>query len=199
VKLTRGLTIIIGVVVLVALLGAGFFLVVKPARDSVSDLDQQIEDARSQIQTEQNRALRLKELQQDPEQFVRQLDDLQQRLPENVQLADVVEQIDHAAEEAGLDFSSFKASNPSSEGSYYKADLEIEMLGRYFNMVEFFNHVERLPRTVKVVKVSMVEDDDTLPYLQITITAKVFFSSAEGVDLRLTEQAPAPTTPTEGQ
>ncbi len=119
-------------------------------------------------------------------------------MPDNVQLSDVVEQLDHAAEEAGLNFSSFTAANPVNAGGFFSADLEIEMLGRYFNVVEFFNHIERLPRSVKITRVAMVEDDDTLPYLQVTMTAKVFFTSANGVDLRVSQQTPATTAPQQG-
>lgn len=200
-KITPTLQLILGVVVCLLILALGWFLVISPAKKSVSDTQQKIDDTQQQIQIEQNRAIQLKQFQQDPTQFTRQIDALKERLPDNVQLSDIIDEIDHAAEEAGLDFFSVKPSNPISSGSFYEVDLELVMNGRYFNLVEFFNHIEALPRTVKFVTLNIVEDDDTLPYLQITLTAKAYFTSATGVDLLLQQgqtTAPAPTTGTGG-
>ncbi len=198
-KITPTLQLIAGVVVCLLVLALGYFFIVSSAKKGVSDKQQQIDITQQQIQTEQNRAVQLKELQKDPQQFLRQIDALKERLPENVQLSDIINQIDHAAEESGLDFFSVTPSNPVSSGSYYSLDLQLVLNGRYFNLVEFFNHIEALPRTIKVVKLAIVENDDTLPYLQITLTARAFFSSATGVDLLL-QQSPgaAPAGTTEG-
>jgi type IV pilus assembly protein PilO len=192
-KITPGLQLIAGVVACLLVLALGYFLVVSPAKKAVDDTQTKIDDTQQQIQVEQNRAVQLKEFQKDPQQFLRQIDALKERLPENVQLSDVITQIDYAAEEAGLDFFSVKPNNPVSSGNFYSVDLEVVLNGRYFNLVEFFNHTERLPRTVKVVKLALVEDDDKLPYLQITLSMKAFFSSATGVDLLLPQSATAPT------
>ncbi len=182
-KITPAIQMILGVVVCLLVLALGYFFVISPAKKSVSDTQQKIDDAQQQIQIEQNRAIKLKEYQKDPTQFTRQIDALKERLPENVQLSDVINQLDHAAEESGLDFFSVKPSNPVNAGNFYSVDLEVVLNGRYFNLVEFFNHIEALPRTIKVMKLAIVEDDDTLPYLQITLTAKAYFTSATGVDL----------------
>ncbi len=192
-KITPGLQLIAGVVACLLVLALGYFLVVSPAKKAVDDTQAKIDDTQQQIQVEQNRVVQLKEFQKDPQQFLRQIDALKERLPENVQLSDVITQIDYAAGEAGLDFFSVKPNNPVSSGNFYSVDLEVVLNGRYFNLVEFFNHIERLPRTVKVVKLALVEDDDKLPYLQITLSMKAFFSSATGVDLLLPQSATAPT------
>ncbi len=194
-KLTPGVRLIAGVLVCVLVLALGYFFIISPAKKAVDDTQTQIDNTQQQIQIEQNKAVQLKQYQQDPQQFTRQIDALKERLPENVQLSDVINQIDHAAEEAGLDFSSVKPANPVSSGNFFSVDLEMVLNGRYFNLVEFFNHIEKLPRTVKVVKLSIVEDDDTLPYLEITLTAKAFFTSSTGVDLLLQGGSTTTTTP----
>ncbi len=190
-KISPTLQLILGVVVCLLILALGYFLVISPAKKSVSDTQQKIDDTQQQIQIEQNRAIQLKQFQQDPTQFTRQIDALKERLPDNVQLSDIIDELDHAAEEAGLDFFSVKPNNPISSGSFYEVDLNLVLNGRYFNLVEFFNHIEALPRTIKVVKLALAEDDDTLPYLQITLDVKAYFTSATGVDLLLQQAAPA--------
>lgn len=196
-KITPGLRLIAGAVACLLVLALGYFLVLSPAKKGVSDTQKKIDDTQQQIQIEHNKAVQLKEFQKDPQQFLRQIDVLKERLPENVQLSDVINQIDHAAEESGLDFFSVKPGSPISSGNFYSVDLEVVLDGRYFNLVEFLNRIEALPRTIKVLKLAIVEDDDKLPYLQITLTMKAFFTSATGVDLLIPQQPAA--APTGGQ
>ncbi len=169
-------------IICVIVLVLGLFLIVFPQRNKVGEVEDRIAEVETSIQTEQNRLSQLKQLEKDPEQFTRQIEVLKQRIPENVELADVIEQIDHAAEEAGLDFFSFTPSIPVAAQNYYTMTCEATFNGRYFNLVEFFNHVERLPRSVKVVKLEIQEADAGLPYIQAVITFRVFFTTTQGIE-----------------
>ncbi len=173
--------IICGIVLLL-----GLFLIVFPQRNKVSEVESEIESVEVSIQSEQNRLNQLKQYEKDPEQFTRQIEVLKERIPENVELADVIEQIDHAAEEAGLDFVSFTPSIPVAAGSYYVMTCTAILNGRYFNLVEFFNHIERLPRSVKVVKLDVSAADAGLPYIQANITLRAFFTTNQGIEKLVT-------------
>ncbi|MBC7246631.1 MAG: type 4a pilus biogenesis protein PilO [Actinobacteria bacterium] len=175
-----------GAIVCVIVLVLGLFLIVFPQRNKISEVDAEIENMEASVQAEQNRLSQLKQYEKDPEQFTRQIEVIKERIPENIELADVIEQIDHAAEEAGLDFYSFTPSIPVAAGNYYVMTCETVFNGRYFNLVEFFNHIERLPRSVKVVKLAINEADAGLPYIQATITMRVFFTSNQGIEKILT-------------
>ena len=54
--------------------------------------------------------------------------------------------------------------------------------GRYFNLVEFFNRIERLPRSVKVVFLDIAASDGGLPYLQIRVDFRAFFTTNQGIE-----------------
>ena len=185
-RIGAGLKLLAGAIVCVIVLVLGLFLIVFPQRNKTSEVDTEIENVETSIQAEQNRLSQLKQYEKDPEQFTRQIEVIKERIPENVELADVIEQIDHAAEEAGLDFYSFTPTIPVAAGSYYVMTCETVFNGRYFNLVEFFNHIERLPRSVKVVKLVIGEADAGLPYIQATITMRVFFTSNQGIEKLLT-------------
>lgn len=185
-RIGAGLKLLAGAIVCVIVLVLGLFLIVFPQRNKISEVDTEIENVEASVQAEQNRLSQLKQYEKDPEQFTRQIEVIKERIPENVELADVIEQIDHAAEEAGLDFYSFTPSIPVAAGNYYVMTCETVFNGRYFNLVEFFNHIERLPRSVKVVKLVIGEADAGLPYIQATITMRVFFTSNQGIEKLLT-------------
>lgn len=189
VRIGAGLWLLVGALICVIVLVLGLFLVVFPQRNKVSEVEDQIEEVESSIQVEQNRLSQLRQLEKDPEQFTRQIEVIKERIPENVGLAEVIDLIDHAAEESGMDFYSFTPSLPVAAQNYYVMTCDVVLNGRYFNLVEFFNHVERLPRSVKVVKLQIGEGDAGLPYIKANITLRVFFTSTKGIENLI----PAPT------
>ncbi len=186
-KINPRFYLIIVVVVAIILLAIGVAFIVLPEKNKVSDLDGQISSVKSEYSKEQGRQAQLEAYNKDPEQFTRQISALDGKIPENVDLADVVQQLDYAAEKAGLDFFSLTPEMPVQQGKFYVSSIATVLNGRYFNMVEFFNQVEKLPRSIKPVILAVSAGEDTLPYLQITVTFKIFFTTPNGVELLLTK------------
>jgi len=182
IRASSGLWLLVGALICIIILVLALFLVVFPQKNKVSDVDEEISETEQSIQFEQNRLNQLKQYDKDPEQFTRQIDVLKERIPENVELADIIQQIDHAAEESGLDFFSITPGLPVSSGNFYTVTCEAIFNGRYFNLVEFFNHIERLPRSFKVILLDIVASDDGLPYLQITVQFRAFFTTTQGIE-----------------
>ncbi len=180
--------VVVFAVVLAVVLG---FLLVMPEKNKVGKADEEIAAARADYQRELGRQAQLQAFQKDPEQFRRQIAALQGKIPEKVDLADVVQQLDYCAEKGGLDFYSFAPRLPVQAASFYVFDVETIFYGRYFNLVEFFNHIERLPRSIKPVFLELNPGDDGLPYLEINITFRVFFTAPEGVEMMMEQGAPA--------
>jgi len=189
IRASSGLWLLVGALVCIIILVLALFLIVFPQKNKVSDVDEEITETEQSIQYEQNRLNQLKQYDKDPEQFTRQIDVLNERIPENIELADIIQQIDHAAEESGLDFFSITPELPVSSGSFYTVTCEAIFQGRYFNLVEFFNHIERLPRSFKVILVDIVASDDGLPFLQITIQFRAFFTTNQGIENLVTAPA----------
>lgn len=183
-----GLWLLVGLLVCIVVLILGLFIIVFPQRNKVSELNDQIEKTKADIQLEQNRLNQLRQYEKDPEQFTRQIDAIKQKIPDNVGLSDIFHQIDSAAAAAGIDFYSVKPSLPVSTGGYYAITFDAKFYGRYFNLVEFFNQIETLPRTVKVVYLDLVASDDGLPYLDITMKFRAFFTTDKGVETLVQKQ-----------
>ena len=182
IRASSGLWIIVGILVCVIVFVLALFLLIIPQSNKSGDVQEDIDKTETNIQMEQNRLNQLKQYEKDPEQFLRQIDVLKERIPDEVELADIIQQIDHAAEESGLDFYSIIPQVPVSSGSFYTVTCQAIFNGRYFNLVEFFNHIERLPRSVKVVYLEIAASDDGLPYLQINMNFRCFFTSTQGIE-----------------
>jgi Tfp pilus assembly protein PilO len=181
-KASSGVWILLGVIICIIIIVLALFLIVFPKKNKVGEAQTQIDDIEMRINTERNRLSQLKQYEKDPEQFLRQIDVLEERIPSNVELADIMQEIDYAAEEAGLDFVSFTPDFPVTSQSLYAVTSEVNMRGRYFNLIEFFNHIERLPRSVKVVSLSVAASDEGLPYLTIRIVFRSFFTTEQGIE-----------------
>ena len=182
IKASSGLWLILAALVCVVIFVLAFMFLVLPQSRKVGETEEKIDSVETSIQLEQNRLNQLKQYEKDPEQFTRQIDVLKERIPDDVELADIIQQIDYAAEEAGLDFYSIIPQIPVSSGTFYTVTCEAVFHGRYFNLVEFFNHVERLPRSVKIVTLDLTPNDAGLPYLQISLNFKAFFTTTQGVE-----------------
>lgn len=183
-----GLWLLVGFLVCIVVLILGLFIVVFPQRNKLNDIQDQIEKTKTDIQLEQNRLSQLKQYEKDPEQFTRQIDAIKQKIPDDVRLSEIFHQIDSAAETAGIDFYSVKPSLPVSMGNYYTVTFDAKFYGRYFNLVEFFNQLESLPRTVKVVYLDLAGSDDGLPYLDITMKFRAYFTTEKGVESLVQKQ-----------
>lgn len=182
IKIGAGIWLLIGVLICVVVLVLGMLLIVFPQKSKIGDVEKDIDSVEASILTEKNKLNQLKQYEKDPQQFQCQIDAIKGRVPERVELADIIQLIDHTAEEAGLDFYSFKPTAPVASEGFYVVTCEVVFNGRYFNMIEFFNHMERLPRTVKVVKIDATASDNKLPFLTITITLRTYFTTDQGVE-----------------
>jgi Tfp pilus assembly protein PilO len=189
--------LILVIVLAVILFAVGFMLLVLPEKNKVSKAGDDVNKAKSEYQREQGRQAQLVNYDKDPEQFVRQINALKDKIPENVDLADVIQELDYAAEKSGLDFFSFIPGLPYQTSTYYVSTVETVFQGRYFNLVEFFNHIERLPRTIKPVILTIIPSEDGLPYLEMTITFRIFFTTPKNVEKLLPQAAPGASTSTE--
>ncbi|OFW55644.1 MAG: hypothetical protein A2Y75_05520 [Candidatus Solincola sediminis] len=182
IKVGPGIWLLIGALVCLVIFVLGLFVIVFPQKTKASDIDKQITETEQSIGLEGNRLSQLKQYEKDPDQFNRQIDALKEKIPETVELADIIQLLDHAAEESGLDFFSFKPSTPVSSSGIYVVTSEVSLQGRYFNLIEFLNQIERLPRTIKVVSLEIAPSDDSLPYLEIVLTLRAYFTTDLGIE-----------------
>jgi Tfp pilus assembly protein PilO len=191
VKINPRLYIVLVIVIAVIIAAVLLFFLVMPQKNKVGDVEDEITKTKADYQRELGRQAQLQTYQKDPEQFQRQIVALQDKIPEKVDLADVVQELDYCAEKGGLDFFSFTPDLPVQTTSFYVFNVETVFYGRYFNLVEFFNHIERLPRSIKPVFLEILPGDDLLPYLEIRVTFRVFFTTPDEVELMVESSKPA--------
>src|SRR4030042_4536581 len=104
IKICACILLILGILICVVILVVGLFVIVFPQKNKIGDVEKQITSVDASIQQEKNGLSQLKQYEKDPMQFLRQIDALNERIPERVELGDIIQLIDYVAEEAGVDF-----------------------------------------------------------------------------------------------
>jgi Tfp pilus assembly protein PilO len=195
---------LLAVVVAMAILAAGWFLLVAPKRSEASDLRDQTSSA------EQNNAqltMKLKQLKAlAPELPKREAEfaAIRRQIPDNPALPDLIRQLTVAADKSGSTVVSLAPATPvplvqtgqptssgagSSTEQLLQVPLSIEMRGSYSELEDFVGRLEKLRRVVLVsaFDLEQAEGDTSLTdQLKLTLTSRVYMVNPAPVT------APAP-------
>src|SRR3954471_10072321 len=190
-----------------AILAAGWFLVVKPQRSHAASLRTQtasVKTSNGQLQSQVNQ---LKQQQKDLPAQQKLLAQIATKIPDNPALPALIRQLSSAAEGAGVDLVSLSPGAPvvatatgtAAASPLASVPLTVQVHGSYFNVVQFFSAVENLNRAMLVTGFSLAPGADpaaaaptsstTSNGLNASITAQVFESPQVAA-------ATTPTTPT---
>jgi Tfp pilus assembly protein PilO len=214
----------LGTAVLVAALLIGsWFLLVSPKKAAAADLTTQTDAqiaANAQLETEISV---LKAQSKNLPEMQAKLARLDTKIPSDPQLPTLIRQLSEAADRAGVDLVSLTPSAPAvvgvtpgttvtdTAGTLNAITLGIVATGGYFELQQFFNEVENMPRALLVNKSDLTDTptDGTAPtttegsadasVLSATITAQVFLVPPAEVVVPTDPTAATTPTPTPAQ
>jgi Tfp pilus assembly protein PilO len=157
--------------VCLAVLAAGWFLVIKPQRAHASELRTQrvgVESHNSQLRSQVDQ---LRQEQKDLPAVQKLLSQIATKIPDNPALPALIRQLSAAADGAGVDLVSLSPGQPTVAGGAVGAvatttstagsaaaapaplatiPLAVQVRGTYFNVEQFFSAVEGLSRAMLV-------------------------------------------------
>jgi len=160
------------VVGIVAVLGAGWFLAVSPQRHHAADLRAQAETVTNANAQLQQRVAQLEQQKNGLPAQQRRLNQIAAKVPDNPALPALIRQLSTAANGAGVDLVSLSPSQPvamtptattsgttttststvpaAAAPSVMQIPVVIIVRGSYYNIENFFDAVEKLPRAVLI-------------------------------------------------
>jgi len=167
-------------VVCLAVLAAGWFLVIKPQRAHAADLRTQTQGVNANNAKLRSQVAQLRQQQKDLPAQQKQLSQIATKVPDNPALPSLIRQLSAAADGAGVDLLSLAPGQPAiaaapagaattttattSTGSSASAavsaplatiPLTVQVQGTYFNVEQFFSAVESLSRSMLVTGFSL--------------------------------------------
>lgn len=173
-----------------AILAAGWFLVVKPQRAHAGDLRTQTSSVQASNSKLQSQVSQLRQQQKDLPAQQKLLSQIATKIPDNPALPALIRQLSAAADGAGVNLLSLAPSAPAAVAPAVGAataaaplaavPITVQVQGSYFNVEQFFAAVESLSRAMLVTNFSLApasSSPGTAPGdLSASITAQVFES-----------------------
>src|SRR3954451_14633785 len=151
------------VVGIVAVLGAGWFLAVSPQRHHAAELRSKATAQESANVGLQNRVAQLEAQKKGLPAQQRRLNQIAAKVPDNPALPALIRQLSTAANGAGVDLVSLSPAQPAAmtpvtgtatasaaTSSVLQIPVVIVVQGSYYNIENFFDAVEKLPRAVLI-------------------------------------------------
>jgi Tfp pilus assembly protein PilO len=195
-------SIIIGVVAALVVLLLWWFLLWSPQRKKVDDAKARTDAAQQQVAQLRVTLSRLQELKRTEALKRSQIEALRVAVPDQPNLAQFILDANDAANKAGIDFLSVTPSPPAAAaartgtatGAPAAVNLAMSITGGYFQVLDFVNRLTDLPRIVVIDNLSLAAGDGT--NMTVSITARMFTTSAAPVAAPTTVPPGAPTTTT---
>lgn len=170
-----------------------------PQSKAISDARKRKEDAIQQTATLRDQLTRLQQSRRDQPLKQSQLETLRVAIPDQPNLAEFILDANDAASRAGIDFLSITPTPPSTTGtgttgttvaggtsgggSATPVPIRIAMTvtGGYFQVLDFMNRLNRLPRIVVIDNVSISAGGQGSTQLQVSLQERIFTTSSQPV------------------
>lgn len=134
---------------------AVFFLLISPNKLEVAKLNNELVNARMEVQKKQALEMRLPEFEQEIKAKDYELSLLRRQLPEEKEIPNLIDQISNIGTQSGLRFLTFKPRREVLKDFYAEVPVELKILGKFHNLVSFFDRISRLPRIVTISKLTI--------------------------------------------
>jgi type IV pilus assembly protein PilO len=153
-----------------SLAGAGVFwnFYVKPAQDSLTQRQAQLETIRADIQRGLATARRLPEFRRQVADLEAQLDRLRPVLPNEKDVADLLRRIQGMATQSNLTIRGFAPQAVATRQMYAEWPIGLQIEGTYHNLGDFLERVSKFPRIINVTGIHIKAKPDGGPGNSIT-------------------------------
>ncbi|KAA9131268.1 type 4a pilus biogenesis protein PilO [Marinihelvus fidelis] len=136
------------VLILVVLLVAGYFLLVKEKTEVLERVEQQEFALRSDFEEKQRKAANLPDYEQQLEEMQELLETMFRQLPGKTEMDKLLVDISQTALAAGIDVQLFEPLAEVQQDFYAERPISIRMMGNFHEFGEFVSGVAGLPRVV---------------------------------------------------
>jgi Tfp pilus assembly protein PilO len=181
-----GYSAVVTILIVAASIGTPWFGIMakvqefKKVRVVLAEKRMQLEDANQKKNS-------IGDLEQDIEEAEAEIAEVEQRLPNTKQAPELFQELDRLAELAQQDYKTMKASELKEESTYTEIPFEIELKANYHDLGLYINMIERSKRFAKVDALD-IEYDHEMPLSQtVNVTVSTFkfkskdrFSSGDG-------------------
>lgn len=146
--------IILGAVWLVVV-AVFYFLLYGAKIAEKSDLTVKLTGLKKTVAEKQQMANNVPRLKKEREELIAQLALALAQLPNEKEIANLLESISDAAKSSRLDILTFKPGKEAPKGFYAEVTIDMKVEGGYTNLIAFYEKVAGLPRIVNISRLTV--------------------------------------------
>jgi type IV pilus assembly protein PilO len=149
---------VIVVLIIVALLGAGYWFLIKDQMASLEQGERREMQLRAEFEDKQRRAANLPAYEAQLEEIERMFASLLQLLPSNAEIPSLLVDISQNALTVGLEIELFQPMPEVSRTFYADVPIQLRLRGNYEQLANFVSGVSAMPRIVTIHNVFIRPD-----------------------------------------
>ncbi len=167
---------LLGLVIAVLLYWAGHQYLLKPRKENLARLDQELSVLQTKIQEGRAAKAQLPRFRQEVQRLELELDKLLRILPARRNTPELLRRIRDLTEQGDFDLMRFTPGNFVEQEFYSEWPIAISLEGTYHNLALLFDRVSRFSRIINVedLRVNAVRDQESLQTISASFTAKTF-------------------------
>ena len=144
-----------GAALVVAIVAAGYFLLLNPNIDEMAQLDNKIEEASKKLDLYLTEGAKKEAITKEVAALSGTLVEKKRQLPLASEVPQLIHKIADIGEFLGLDIVAFKLE-PAKDNDFYKTiPLSVTVAGNYYQTAGFFDALQNLLRVVNIEKFTM--------------------------------------------
>jgi type IV pilus assembly protein PilO len=169
--------------VLVILIGASFFVLIKPKLADIKKLKSEIDAQQKEIAKNEAKAANLSQLKKKYNELEYSLKLLSAQLPEEKEISNLLKQVSDDASRSGLNVTLWKpgAKKVHSSGIVYEIPVDVKMTGSYHSLGAFFSIISGMNRIINIYDISLKKSTakESLSKLEMSFVAQTFSAIPE--------------------
>ncbi len=157
--MSGGRALLITIVVALALAGAGLFFLWKPKYEANQENEIKLKGKLDEIVKLKQYEARDADLDREIASFQQQLESMRKIVPDEKEADRFIRDVQDKATEAGITIRRYTSKPVSTREFYSELPFEVELDGRYYQVLNFFDRVGRLERIVNITNVQMSQPE----------------------------------------
>ena len=174
------------IVIVAAILGAGYWFIVKDQRTQLESVERQETQLRADFEDKQRKAALLPVYEQQLEEMRVMLRSLLRQLPSKTEMPDLLVDISQTALASGIETELFEPRGEVLKDFYAELPIAIRMSGTYHQFGSFVSGVASLSRvvilTMRDIALEPVEGQPGVLRMEGTVTAYRYLDDSEETD-----------------
>lgn len=202
--MSRRIVYILVAVILVVILGLGWFFGISPTRKNIATTNDQIASERAKLTASQDQVAQAQQTSQQGKENQARLLELAKMVPNAEEMPSLLLQIQDLANQSGISFLAITPGSPVQLNVYQIIPLQLQFEGHFFDLSDFVYRAEQMvagPGRLVAVKSLSLKDKGaeasstsglgTSPVLVVTMTLYAF-----EINPSVTKTGAAATVPT---